>query len=150
MPNSESGVKVIPHSLICFTSSGSANQMYHLGKHRFSGRGIFNSGKDVDKAIALWSEAEKLGHIEATFCLAEYYDKVVGLLNSGKDRKKAFPLYQKAADAGHIDAMYKLGCGLYEGDGIQQNRTDGIKWLKKAAERGHERAKFFIKDEKIK
>ena len=129
--------------------SNNADAMFLLGKHRFNGRGIFNSGKDVDKAIELWTEAEKRGHIEAAYSLAEYYYKGTGLMNSGKDRSKAYPLYRKAADGGHVEAMYRLGHDLYEGDDIKRDKTEGIKWLKKAAAKGHKKAKSFLKDEKI-
>ena len=134
-----------------------ADAMYLLGKHRFTGRGLFNSGKDVDKAIALWADAVALGHVDAAYELAEYYYHGVGLLNSGKDRGKALSLYEKAAQSGHLEAMFKFWYCLFKGMDIEEDykgidlAKDKIKaeaWLEEAASKGHEEAKEYLSKRK--
>jgi len=126
-----------------------AQAMFLLGCHRFTGRGMFNSGKDINKAIDLWQTASNLGHVDASFKLGEYYFSGNGLFKSGKDRRQAYAFYAKAAQGGHVEAMYKFGKGLYEGDDIKSDKDLGVKWLREAAAAGNDAAKNFLNKKKI-
>ena len=51
--------------------------------------------------------------------------------------------YLSAATRGHKDAQYKIGISYLNGQlGCNQNAHQAIKWLTKAAEQGHNEAKF--------
>ena len=52
------------------------------------------------------------------------------------DREKAFRLYLQSANMGYFAAQYQVGRMYYNGDGIQRNQEEGLRWLKKSAEQG--------------
>ena len=127
-----------------------ANAMYQLGKHRLHGRGFFNSGKNINKAIELFIDAAELGQPEAILCLDEYFrdkDKMFSLQSD--TRKLLIAYYAKAASFGHLDAMYKYGRALYEGDFVDKDIQTGSGWMQKAADSGYLDAQKFISGEKL-
>ena len=77
---------------------------------------------------------------------------------SGQDREslQAFELYQKKkwsrafkellplAQAGNDRAMLLVGEMYLYGEGINQNETEGLAWLEKAAQAGHARDAYFV------
>lgn len=48
---------------------------------------------------------------------------------------------RKAAEQGEADAQYRLGTCYANGDGVETNEAEALKWYYKAAEQGHEGAK---------
>lgn len=56
--------------------------------------------------------------------------------------EKAFELYQKAADSGDAYAEWRLADAYNNGDGVDFNHDEYIKWLNKAAKDGSEEAQF--------
>ena len=53
-----------------------------------------------------------------------------------KDFKRAFPLLARAAQAGIAEAEYRLGRCYLEGAGVPPSRTEGARWLERAANQG--------------
>src|SRR5690242_385582 len=53
-----------------------------------------------------------------------------------KDFKRAFPLLARAAQAGIAEAEYRLGRCYLEGGGVPPSRTEGARWLERAANQG--------------
>lgn len=49
-----------------------------------------------------------------------------------KDIQRAFELVRKAAEAGNSTAMNKLGYMYARGDGVEQNRSEALKWISRA------------------
>ena len=42
----------------------------------------------------------------------------------------------------NTEACYRLGCMLLDGRGCKSNKDKATKWLKKAAEKGHNKAQL--------
>jgi len=55
--------------------------------------------------------------------------------------KEAANRFRKAADKGDADAMSNLGSMYENGQGVRKDRTEALKWYRKAAGLGHEDAK---------
>ena len=47
---------------------------------------------------------------------------------------------------GNSSAQNSLGACYYNGEGVEQNYTEAVKWFRKAAEQGHEDAKKKLKE----
>ena len=48
--------------------------------------------------------------------------------------------FRVEAEQGVAEAQYNLGVCYYNGDGVDQNYTEAVKWLSKAADQGHDKA----------
>jgi len=55
------------------------------------------------------------------------------------DNNVALEWFRKAADQGNPDAMAYLGWMYFEGHGIKQNDTEGVRWMRRSAEGGARR-----------
>ena len=56
---------------------------------------------------------------------------------------------RKRVETGSASAQYSLGLRYLEGDGVPQDRNEGVRLLKESAKQGYVRAKKKIKDEKL-
>ena len=54
-----------------------------------------------------------------------------------KNFKRAFPLLARAARARIAEAEYRLGRSYLEGAGVPPSRTEGARWLERAAAQGY-------------
>ena len=111
--------------------SGDLDAKCELAGFHFTGRGMFNSGKDQDKALTEWKEAAAANHIESAFKLGQYYAGGSGLFSSGKDIPKAKQYLVVAAKAGHRQAMAELADILDDSD-ITAEKQEGESWLAKS------------------
>jgi len=57
---------------------------------------------------------------------------------------KAVEQYRKSAEQGNADAQYELGRLYCWGDGVPQNKTETIEWLKMASNQGHVEARKLL------
>src|SRR5215471_137925 len=62
--------------------------------------------------------------------------RAVHLTEQG-DLKQAFPLLTRAARAGIAEAEYRIGRCYLEGAGVPPSRTEGARWLERAANQGY-------------
>ena len=62
--------------------------------------------------------------------------RAVRLIDQG-NAKQAFPLLSRAARAGIAEAEYRVGRCYLEGVGVPPSRTDGARWLERAANQGY-------------
>src|ERR1700722_2136886 len=53
------------------------------------------------------------------------------------DLKQAFPLLTRAARAGIAEAEHRVGRCYLEGAGVPASRTEGARWLERAANQGY-------------
>src|SRR5215467_7894253 len=53
------------------------------------------------------------------------------------DLKQAFPLLTRAARAGIAEAEFRVGRCYLEGAGVPPSRTEGARWLERAANQGY-------------
>src|ERR1700760_198324 len=57
---------------------------------------------------------------------------------------RAFPLFVGAAQSGIAEAEYRVGRCYLEGSGVPISHTEGLRWLRSAATRGHIEAQWFL------
>lgn len=89
--------------------------------------------QEYEEALRLFSELEKLGHIDAANNLATMYQTGTGTF---KNYAKAAELYLKAAKAGHIDAAFNYSTLARLGIGIHKNMADAYAWSIVASRHG--------------
>ncbi|HEY7004951.1 MAG TPA: tetratricopeptide repeat protein, partial [Sphingomicrobium sp.] len=88
---------------------------------------------DYAGAVAIWRPLAEKGDADAQFNLGQAYRLGRGVQTNIAAAKTWF---ERAAAQGHLDGQTTLGLLLFEtGD-----QAGGLKWLKKAADRGEPRA----------
>src|SRR5579859_2049473 len=60
------------------------------------------------------------------------------------DLKRAFPLLTRAARAGIAEAEFRVGRCYLEGAGVPPSRTEGARWLERAANQGYVEAQALL------
>jgi TPR repeat protein len=133
---------------------------YTLGKCYAEGEGV---SEDEAEAVKLYRKSAEQGYAQAQVALGDCYWKGKGV---SKDRVEAVKWYRKAAAKG--DPLGKITLGLLRGDfssmeytdaargdmeaqrwlgfchaegfGVQKDLEEAIKWLRKAATQGNQRA----------
>lgn len=88
---------------------------------------------DYAGAVKIWRPLADKGDADAEFNLGQAYRLGRGVATNLAAAKTWF---ERAADQGHLDAETTLGLLLFQNN----EQADGLKWLKKAAERGEPRA----------
>ena len=48
--------------------------------------------------------------------------------------------WHKSAEQGYASAQYNLGLCYYYGDGVVENYTEAVKWIREAAKQGQAKA----------
>ena len=81
------------------------------------------------------------GDSKALFHLACMYKKGIGC---PVDVEQAVACLRESAEKGYAKAQYNLGVLLYDGAIDEQDKIDGLSWLKKAAEQGEVEATIFL------
>ena len=56
--------------------------------------------------------------------------------------KRSVSEITKAANQGDANAQYRLGICYFNGKGVRRNFVKAATWFRKAAEQGHDRAKY--------
>lgn len=69
-----------------------------------------------------------------------------GLSRRKADSRSTLDTLGRAAEAGQPEAQYMLGVLYIEGDGVEQNRDLGIRWLLRASEQGMVAARLRLGD----
>lgn len=88
---------------------------------------------DYAGAVNIWRPIAEKGDADAEFNLGQAYRLGRGVPTNLSAAKTWF---ERAANQGHLDAETTLGLLLFQNN----EQADGLKWLKKAAERGEPRA----------
>mmetsp|Transcript_33653 Transcript_33653/g.75972 ORF Transcript_33653/g.75972 Transcript_33653/m.75972 type:complete len:314 (-) Transcript_33653:13-954(-) len=109
----------------------SRGNQYYYGSYGFE--------HDLPRATELWTEAAKLGNIEAQYALAFNFFDGRGVPH---DEEKALWYLEKAAMQGQVDARHKLGW-LEHDNG---NRGRAVRHYLISAKMGLEKSLFAIKD----
>ena len=60
------------------------------------------------------------------------------------DLKGAFPLLSKAARAGIPEAEFRIGRCYLEGSGVPPSRSEGVRWVERAATKGYVEAQALL------
>lgn len=101
--------------------------------------------EDDQEAYRLFGEAARLGQGKAMFWLGR-----MNLLGYGPPRnnpdadRDAAVWFFKAAQAGHPEGQYYLGLLFMAGTGVDKDADEAMKWIRRAADAGHEPARQFI------
>ena len=77
-----------------------------------------------------------LDRLPVTLSSAAALRRAVRLIEQG-NAKQAFPLLSRAARAGIAEAEYRVGRCYLEGVGVPPSRTEGARWLERAANQGY-------------
>ena len=88
---------------------------------------------DFARAVAIWRPLAERGDADAEFNLGQAYRLGRGVPTNLAAAKTWF---ERAANQGHVDAETTLGLLLFQNG----DQSDGLSWLKKAAQQGEPRA----------
>jgi cell division septation protein DedD len=88
---------------------------------------------DYPAAVAIWRPLAEAGDADAQFNLGQAYRLGRGV---PLDLGAAKVWFERAASKGHVDAQTTLGLLVFQNG----ERTEGLKWLKQAADQGEPRA----------
>lgn len=95
---------------------------------------------NIPKAVELLSMAATKSDSNACLLLGHLYREGKGM--EKKDPQKAFGFYQMADSLGHREGTTWLGKSYLEGEGVERNKSEGIRLLGLAAELGDRLAQF--------
>lgn len=93
---------------------------------------------DYPEAVYWYQLSANQGNYKARMQLATIYDG--GYLEGKDTKRRGIECFRELADEGFPTAQCILGMKYLFGDGIEENRAIAVKWLKKAAEQGHDEA----------
>src|SRR6476661_8572103 len=88
---------------------------------------------DYSAAVAIWRPLAEKGDADAQFNLGQAYRLGRGVPTNLAAAKTWF---ERSANQGHMDAETTLGLLLFQNN----DQAEGLKWLKKASEKGEPRA----------
>jgi TPR repeat protein len=61
---------------------------------------------------------------------------IAGCGPTDENAESNFELTRKAAEQGDADAQHKVGVAYFFGNGVPEDKAEGVKWFRKAAEQG--------------
>ena len=93
---------------------------------------------DYPEAVYWYQLSANQGNYKARMQLATIYDG--GFLKGKDTKRRGIECFRELADEGFPTAQCILGMKYLFGDGVEENRGIAVKWLKKAAEQGHDEA----------
>ena len=127
--------------------NGWENAMFRLGELCGGRWGIGSSPvSDRVKALEWWEKAAEKGIVEAMYNVGLCYaGRMLGDYGVQKNIPKGVEWLKKAADKGHANSMYTLGWLYYWGEGVTENKDEGIRLIRLAADNGSSYAKDFFK-----
>ena len=105
------------------------------------------STQDLRKAREEFRKAAEQGHAAAEERLGYLYTSGLGMTLSNP--YEGYEWFRKAADAGEVHSQYLAGMMLVLGKAradTQENRAEGIRWLRRAARNGHPDAERALED----
>jgi TPR repeat protein len=149
---------------------GDVEAQYELGICYGNGDGV---EKDYAKAVYWWRHAAERGHAKAQYNLGIFYYQGMGVEKNEEEglkwlRKAAEQGEQwaiqmlhsietgyndpaqeaercrVAAEDGNPVAQFALGGLYYNGDGVEQDASEAVKWYRKAAEQGYAKAQVAL------
>ena len=108
---------------------GDRQGQFALGIAHLNGSGV---PKDRKLALEWLEKAAAQKHPGALYNLG-----VIAIDADIQDFPRASSLFREAADLGDMDAAYGLSVLYREGTGVERDRAESVKWLKRAAEERH-------------
>jgi TPR repeat protein len=102
--------------------------------------------ESLNKAFRSIKHYAELGDAEFQLYLGCYYDETSPSTVVEPNVETAYYWFRKSAEQGNADSQGFVGQYLYEGIGCTQNKEEGLKLLKKAAEQDGTIAQFYLED----
>lgn len=138
--------------LLSLALDGDSIACTELGERYYCGT---DTEKDIEVAIAYFTQAADAGYSVAEFILGKLYDEGQSLTHDGN---LAFEYYKKAAEKEYPPAEYALGLMYYLGQDCEKNDQEALYWISKATEELNDSDAYFTlamihkdsKDENIK
>ncbi len=98
--------------------------------------------QNYSEAAFWYEEGAKRGHLESFNNLGALYKEGHGV---PKDDSRTFVCFSRAAEGGLAQGLYNLGMLYDQGVGCEQDHDKALDLCRKAAYKGHEKAKEIIK-----
>ena len=98
--------------------------------------------QNYSEAAFWYEEGAKRGHLESFNNLGALYKEGHGV---PKDEARTFICFSRAAEGGLAEGLYNLGMLYDQGVGCDQDHDKALDLCRKAAYKGHEKAKGIIK-----
>ena len=114
--------------------NGEDKAQFQLAKMYLTGDGV---EEDTGKGSHYMTEAVRNGNADA----AEFMGR---LFLNDKNYKEAAILLLRAAKKGKTHAQFLIGLMFLQGQGVEENHSEGIRWLRKAAEGNNDDAKILL------
>lgn len=102
-----------------------------------------NTKEETTQAVKWLTQASNNNFAPSLQVLAGIYEN--GLYGYKVNVEHGLKLRVKAAETGSKEAQFSLGILVYKGNGFEQNRAEGKKLIKMAADQGHTEAMEFLK-----
>jgi TPR repeat protein/serine/threonine protein kinase len=132
----------VPHGLELIqaqASMGDYTAFMHLGRLYEEGWGV---PKDLSKAFESYKKASDNGLANGRFQYARCLKDGIGCR---ADLPAAYQLFKDTAEKfNHSRAHLMVGLMLIKGEGVAEDSTEGVKWIRKAANLGDANAKQVI------
>lgn len=100
----------------------------------------YNAGrsrKKSNRGANLGSCLGKFAKIVFTMSLIGLTGGLIWQLTLKITERQRVEEWQVLAESGNAEAQHNLGYAYYSGGGVDQNREEGVRWLRLAAEQGH-------------
>lgn len=94
-----------------------------------AGSKAFHSG-DIVEAMAMLKRSADAGHAPAQALLGD-------VLDQAEFDEEALAYYRKAAQQGNADGEFGVGAMYAAGEGVKRDPAEALKWITRAAEKGH-------------
>jgi TPR repeat protein len=98
--------------------------------------------RDDKIALEYYRKAAKINNLFAIQMIGNYY--ATGRGGLGVNSAEAFKYYLRAAELGDADSQGLVGMHYYLGMGVQENKRQGLRWLKMAAEATNTEACYLL------
>ena len=98
--------------------------------------------QNYSEAAFWYEEGAKRGHLESFNNLGALYKEGHGVV---QDENRAFICFKRAAEGGLAEGLYNLGMLYDQGIGCEQDHDKALDYCRKAAYKGHEKAKAIIR-----
>ncbi len=122
---------------------GHASSQYRVAKMYENGIGV---ERNLKNSFDWYMRGAKLGNARAQYMVAGFFETGIDVegVSLEPDLAQTAKWYLKSAYQGQTLSQYAIGKMYMNGAGIAQNPSEGIRWLRKAAENGHARAQMEI------
>ena len=130
------------HQLQPLAESGDAIAQHRLAILYFYGHGV---PEDENRALELARLSAEAGNVDAMYLVGNIYVFGHTVPNEADDPDlEAAKWFHEAASRDHAEAEYNLGLLFLAGKGVIRSQEEAMKWIRRAAEHGHDGARNFL------